>query len=204
MRPSGKIPLWTGGYINQPGVTPPVFLRVIALTLLLTSIGTMIVGVFGIMGHFGGNIDSAIYLTGVTFLFFVAPFVIAYSIITNHPTTRLLLVGFMAATTYYFFDSDIWNPGRLQFVFFLAAVGFFLATFIWLFLSPRARLYFALIQGKTVPDDLAHLVDELVKPTSAERFARRLWQMAEPFSPIFLILLALFLVYAGFSNMTPK
>jgi hypothetical protein len=201
MRGAGKLKLWTGGYINRPGVSPPVFLRVLLFCLLLASTGTMIYGVFSIMGHFGDNYGSVTRPILLALLFFLAPFAIAYTIVVNHPASRALLVVYFIALTIFIGTAYASAATAMQDIWFVVvAVALFGAT-MWLYVAPRARVYYALIQNKPIPGDLVQEVDKLVAPSNTEKIAVRLWNQLEPLAPFALFVLALFFAYAGFKQM---
>lgn len=202
MKPAGKLKLWTGGYVNRPGVEPPVVLRIVLFCLLLLSLFTLVYGAVIAMG-FGNPSGTAVYNAGLVALFFLLPFVIAYLISTNHPSSRPLLVVFFVGVGIVLFPANPSVEAMMERPIFFAALALFTGILYWLYGSARARVYYALIRGKPIPDDLAHLVDQLVSPTATEKLARRVWAFFEPLSPFFLIGFALLIVYAGFANLTP-
>ena len=202
MKPAGKLKLWTGGYVNRPGVEPPVTLRIVLFCLLLLSLFTLVYGAIVAMG-FGEQSGKAVNTAGLVALFFLLPFVIAYLISTNHSLSRPLLVVFLLAVSVV-----LMLPGRsagegMGRPINVAIMALSIGILYWLYASPRARVYYALIKGRPVPDDLTHLVDQLVSSTATEKLARRVWAFFEPLSPFFLIAFALLIVYAGFANLTP-
>ena len=201
MKPAGKLKLWTGGYVNRPGVQPPVVLRVILFCLLLSSLCTLVYGAFAAMG-FGQRPGTAAENAGLVLLFFLLPFVIVYLISTNHPGSRPLLVVFFLSVGIVLFPG-VSVEALTESPIYPAVVALFTGIFYWLYMSSRARVYYALIKGMPVPDDLAHLADQLVSATTTEKVARRVWRFFEPLSPFFLIAFALLIVYAGFANLTP-
>ena len=203
MRGAGKLKFWTGGYINRPGVTPPLFLRLIMFGLLLMSIATIVFGVFGIMGHFSLGESAPAGVIMAVAVFFLAPFVVVYALVTNHPSSRAVLVALFAAIFTYLLNVRFNGSSVISDAGLIVATAFLVGAVFWMYLSPRSRVYFALIQGCDIPDDLLHVADSLIAPTKTERLARRIWDLLEPFSPLFLIALAIVLVYAGFSNLSP-
>lgn len=202
MKPAGKLKLWTGGYVNRPGVEPPVALRVVLFCLLLLSLFTLVYGAIAAMG-FGEQSGTVLNNAGLVALFFLLPFVIAYLISTNHPLSRPLLVVFLLGVNIVLMLPALSGDKSMGRPINLAVLVLSIGLLYWLYATPRARVYYALIRGRPVPDDLAHLVDQLVSPTATEKLARRVWAFFDPLSPIFLIVFALLIVYAGFANLTP-
>lgn len=203
MKPAGKLKLWTGGYVNKPGVTPPVFLRAVICVLLLSLLSTLLYGVFGIMDHFEADGGSVGYMAAVTLLFFLSPFSIVYAISTNHPASRALLVAYCGALIYFILDSHYSISSAIEKPYAVVMVSLILGTVLWLYLSPRARVYYALIQDKPIPEDLTQIADKLLRPTATEKLAQRIWALIEPLAPYLTLMFALFLVYAGFRNLSP-
>ena len=203
MKPAGKIPMWTGGAINRPGVTPPVPLRVFLYVMLLTAFATFLYGVFGVMGHLEYAFQSNTQMILRAALFFVVPFVIAYAITTNHPQSRAGIVAWFACVGWVSANGFEGVARIAERPWFGALLLAFSAATLWLFVSPRARVYYALIRNQPVPDDLAPLIDELTAASATERAVRRLWHLLEPFAPLFLIASAILIVIAGFMNLSP-
>lgn len=203
MRGAGKIKFWTGGYINRPGVTPPLFLRLIMIGLLLLSMATVFFGVFGVMGHFDVHEDLPVRMIITAVLFFLLPILVVYALVTNHPSSRPVLILFLAAVSAFIAHDHFAGPAAIPDMAIIAVFVAFATIAVWLYASPRCRVYFALIRGEDIPDDLQHLAGHLIAPTATERFARRTWDILEPLSPVVLIALAILFVYAGFSNLWP-
>ena len=165
--------------------------------------GTILYGVFEIMGHFGTLDGSLGYVASVVLLFFVCPFLIVYAISTNHPSSRGLLVIFCGAQLYFLLDLFGSITSAIEEPFAVVGLALIFGTVLWLFLSPRARVYYVLIQGKPIPDDLAQVADSLMRQTATERLVQRIWSLIEPLAPYLTVFFALFLVYAGFRNLSP-
>ncbi len=203
MRPAGKVPLWTGGLINSPGVNPPGFLRFVLILCLSSLIGTLVYGVLAILGHFPFDSMSPAEVLALMVVVFLFPFTILYTITVNSPLSRLLLTAnFLASVGFLAWLQGSWfslvsNP-------YLAAIcTFVLFSLAWLYGSTRARVYYTLIANKPVSPKHRHIVDELVKPTASQLWFQRLGNMLEPFTAIFVFLLSALLVYAGFRGLSP-
>ena len=204
MRPAGNLKLWTGGYVNRPGVGPPGYLRFILVLCTLSLIGTLFYAVFAILGHVGDPRNSAIQLAVEAVILFILPFSILYTISTNNPLSRILLLAYFGVTIFaianynYSLVDTMTDPILVVFLLFM------LVTVFWLFLSSRSRVYYALIRNSPVPEELEHLVEKYVAPGPVELWIRRLGAVLEPFSPVLIILISIILVVAGFRNLSPR
>lgn len=199
MRPADKLKLWTGGYINRPDISPPLFLRIIMVLCMLSLIGTLVYAVFSILGNvddFGGSIAGMMLLVVICFVF---PLAILYAISTNSPVSRWLLVAYFGATSVAISNSSIVEPKGGSVV--IGFVAFSIGSLMWLFASPRARVYFALVKHAPVPDELSHLVEKFTSVSASELWFRRLGKILEPLEPIFVLIFSIVLVIAGFKNL---
>lgn len=204
MRPAGKLKFWRADYPNRPGVNPPMFLRLVMVFCALSLVGTLLYGVFSLLGHLGGAPYTGERLLIEASLLFLLPIAILYAISTNHPSSRYLIIAYFAVASFGF-----WRFGRS--IVDTTAYGitsglgfaFILISIIWLFLAPRARVYYALIANRNIPEGLERLVGSLTSPSRTEILLRRLGAKIEPFSPILIIAIAIALVVIGLRNMTP-
>ena len=151
-----KIKLWTGGYTNRPAVDPPWLLKIVAVLAFLSVIGALIYIVLETIrgpGSAGISTETAIYVVS---LHFVVPITVFYSVTTNSRASRFLILGY-GITLYV---STISNKGFLGGLKIDASIRDIVATVVllsvvgWLFLSPKMRVYYALIAGKEVPVEL--------------------------------------------------
>lgn len=156
--PSGtKIKLWTGGHTNRPGVDPPWLLKIVAVFAFLSVIGALIYIVLETIrgpGSTGLSAEMAIYVVS---LHFIVPITIFYSVTTNSRTSRFLILAYVITL----YVSTISNKGLLgglevdTSIRNIATTAVLVAVVVWLFLSPKMRVYYALIAGKDVPEELA-------------------------------------------------
>ena len=71
-----------------------------------------------------------------------------------------------------------------------------------MFLSRRGRVFYMMISHQPIPGHLEHLVDSILAPSRLELFLRRGWQLLEPYSPVLIVLIAILLVVAGWTNLS--
>ena len=203
MRPSGSLKLWTGGFINRPGLGPPGYLRFILLLCMASLVYTLFYAVFVTLGNVGNPYDSAIQMVSEALILFVSPFLILYTISTNNPLSKVLLLAHLGVTSTslvyfeYAFADSVTDPLLIGFVLYM------LNTVAWLLFSPRSRVYYALIGNSPVPAELEHLVDEYAVPGPFELWIRRVWAFLEPYTPLVIILMSILFVFAGFRNLSP-
>lgn len=201
MRPADKLKLWTGGYVNMPGLSPPGALKLVQIVCFLSVIGSLVYGVFTILGHFGGDTAPASRRLIEAIVLFVFPFTLIYTISVNSPTSRYLFVLYGITSLYLVVQLAHSIPDSL----YEPAVGVVLALFSivtgWMFLSLRGRTYYLLISLKKIPKDLEHVVESLMSQSTVERLAQRVWDTFEPWSPLVIVILAIVFVVVGFANM---
>lgn len=203
MKPAGKLKLWTGGYVNRPGVNPPGYLRFIIALCALSLACFFFYAALVTLGHLGGPDRSPVQTIVEAFIYFILPFTVLYTISTNNPASRFLILAYFGLTSVAIAKyqpallSTLESPALIVYVLFMAV------TVLWLFVSPRARAYYALIGGSPVPKDLEHIADKLVSPGATQLWFRRLGEKIEPFSPLIIIAIAIILVVVGWRNLTP-
>jgi hypothetical protein len=168
---------------------------------MLSLVGTIIYAVFSILGNvddFGGSIARMIFLIVVCFVF---PVAIMYSISTNSPTSRILLVAYFGTTIFSIVNFDLLSSKPRVNVVLIGFTIFAIGNTLWLFTSARARVYFALIRNVPVPHELSHLVETFTSVSATELWFRRLGKLLEPLEPIFILVFSIVLVIAGFRNL---
>ncbi|MDX1507952.1 MAG: hypothetical protein R3358_06710 [Woeseiaceae bacterium] len=201
MRPADKLKLWTGGYINMPGLSPPGVLKLVQIVCFLCLFGCLIYGVLTILGHFGGDTATLRRRLLEATVFFVFPFVMIFTISVNSPISRYVFMVFGATAFFYVYDLGIrtWQPMHVSVA--LIILAFFVLVVGWMFMSRRGRTFYLLIGHERVPPELEPCIDSLMSQGVLERLAQRAWSAVEPYSPIVVIVLAIMIVYAAFANM---
>lgn len=149
-----KVRLWTGGFTHQPLIDPPWLLKALSVLSMLSVIGTLVFAVWtGVGAGDEPSLEDAIY---IAILHFVVPLAVTYTVTTNHPTSRLLILGYILALYVSvlqrkgFLGNLDGNPELKAIV----STAVFIVVVLWLFVSPRMRFYFAMISGKPITKDL--------------------------------------------------
>ncbi len=154
--PGTKIKLWTGGHTNRPGVDPPWLLKIVAVFAFLSVIGALIYVVLETIrgpGSTGLSAEMAIYVVS---LHFIVPITVFYSVTTISCASRFLILTYVITLCV----STIANKGFLggleidTSIRNIVAPAALVSVVGWLFLSPKMRVYYALIAGRDVPEDL--------------------------------------------------
>jgi len=121
---------------------------------MLSVIGTLVFAVWtGVGAGDEPSLEDAIY---IAILHFVVPLAVTYTVTTNHPTSRLLILGYILALYVSvlqrkgFLGNLDGNPELKAIV----STAVFIVVVLWLFVSPRMRFYFAMISGKPITKDL--------------------------------------------------
>jgi len=160
MRPGQRIRFWSPKFLNQPDVAAPGLLRLLAGIGMFSVAGVPMYAVA--LAVTGSTIDSAeaIY---VAVVHFVLPLGLFYAVNANSPLSRPIV-------TLYFLTLGVATyPGK-GFLGHLAAdhVVTQAATIVtlpvillWLYATPKMRVYYALIRGRDVPFELEERRDEL-------------------------------------------
>ena len=106
--------------------------------------------------------SSALY---VSVLHFLLPFVIAFSISTNSPFSRLpILLYFLVLSGATVFGKGYLGSMAIDEALRIAlAIGLFLAVCVYLCFSSKMRAYYALLRGDTIPMGTGDQAIELVQ-----------------------------------------
>jgi hypothetical protein len=201
--PVGKLRLWTGQPVNAPFVTPPIGLRAILVICVLSVTGTLLLGVSRQLAAGGAPDDSASALVLIAFFWFLLPILLATTIVTNRAPSRLLSLayfGFVAVEVARYIDTLTYAPATRS---YLAAVAglLWLAMLYWMYRSARMRIYYALISGRPVPDDLAGRVDELTSPGRTESMFGRISGWVAGYTEILAAIVILAFVIVAWVSM---
>ena len=160
MRPGTKIPFWSPGFKNRPSVQPPGLLRLVSALSVCSVVGFLLFSVATVVGDSSFDPKAGLY---VAIVHFILPVSVTYTIATNSPLSRYLILAYSLIT--YVATLAGWGYfGRVQlgrFVLPLLATTSLLLVLWWLFRSARMRYYYALVSGRPVPDDLRPRAAEL-------------------------------------------
>jgi hypothetical protein len=170
---------------------------------VLSLVWTVIYAVFSTLGHLGGIYGSPYRMIVIASMLFILPFVILYTISTNNPASRILLIsyfgfGLLVIEKYWPVFIENWlSP--------IPIVGgmFAIVTVCWLVVSPGARVYYALISGRTIPADLEDLADKYVSSTIPTHLIRRMLALMDSVVLVAFIVVSILLIYAGLDSLGP-
>ncbi|MDH5621594.1 MAG: hypothetical protein OEY74_05885 [Gammaproteobacteria bacterium] len=149
-----KVKLWTGGFTHEPSVDPPWLLKALSVLAMLSVVGTLVFTVA--LGTGLGSVPSLEDGIYIAVLHFILPLGVTYTITTNSPISRLLILGYFLGL----YVSVVQGKGFLGNLDLdaelkaVASTAFFAAVVLWLFVAPKMRFYFALISGKSMSGDL--------------------------------------------------
>ncbi len=191
-RPAGKIPFWSGQPVNAPLVTAPLFLRVFHIIAVLNVVLVLFAGVFSQLGNV--YIEPSVrFLAPAILGFLVLPILISKAIATNWPVSRPLIALYLALMVYHAtFPIDriaaTDDEKNLLFALALVVAG---SLLWWLYRNAKVRLYYALVSGKQVPEDLADSVDSLLQPGTVENVLSRVGRYLAPVLEWLLVVIVL-------------
>lgn len=159
-----KFKLWTGGFTNTPNIDPPWLLKFVSVLAILSMVGSLIYAVASTLGGPDFSVldnEDAIY---VSILHFLLPIVITYTVTTNSPLSRIVILGYVLIL----YVSTLRGKGFLggleiaPSLMLVISTSVLIAIALWLFASPKMRFYYAVIAGRPVPPDLESKTAEYV------------------------------------------
>jgi len=157
---------------------------------VISIIGTLWYAVSQTLTLFGSPADSPATDIFVGFLNFALPLLVAYTISANHPSSRILILGYATAVYVWALYTERLSEVLSQGPYISAAIATIAYVFvlIWLFRSPKMRYYFALIKNRPVPADLLEFGDSLAGDSWLSENARnRLNWVADHLETIVLV-----------------
>ena len=162
-RPGTIVRFWNPRFTNQPDIGPPLLLRLVSGLAILSVAGTLLYAVFTTLSAIGVAGLTSTQSLYVAVLHFILPLVAAYTISNNYPASRVVLVVYslvlMTATLL-----GIGVLGQLaakQAVIAIGLPALFTGFVFWLYLGRKPKVYYWLIAGKPVPEDLHDVAESL-------------------------------------------
>ncbi len=194
---AGKLRLWVGQPVNAPFVTPPISLRGFLIVCILSVTGTLFYAVATQLRV--GTSTPDVKEIFVSLLYFVLPVLIAHSIAVNRAISRPLIVIYTSAIAYQIFRWLERTPESFQYrTESLFSVGIVVLMILWwLFGNMKMRVYYALISGRDLPDDIPLPADEILAPGRFERIFGRIAQKVAPHTEKAIVLLIIAAVLLG-------
>lgn len=162
-RPATKVRFWTPKFKHAPGVRPPGLLNLISVLCILSVVGTLVYAAFRTMAA-GYQPDLAEAVV-VSVIHFLLPISIAYTVFTNSHLSRPLLLTYslaLAASLLFGFGyvAPVFDGKLMSSIAMLVSLGLITA---WLYLSPKMRIYYALLRNRRIPKRLAARAIEYVE-----------------------------------------
>lgn len=162
---STKVPFRTLKTKHAPAVRPPGLLSLFSVLCILSMIGTLAYAVaLTVMSSSGHSIDP---LQGVVIaqIHFLLPVLIAYSVSTNSSWSRPLIAIYSSALAAQMLLGFGYLAPMAE--SFESAAGVTLTVLalilVWLYGSPKMRIYYALIQDRPLPASLAERAIDYVE-----------------------------------------
>ncbi len=168
MRPGTRVRFWSPRYNHKPGVEPPVLLRLLSSLSIFSLVGVLIYAVAVTLDGtwtITSGVESAPY---IAILHLVLPFCIFYTVSTNSWISRPLIAIYFVVL----YVATMLGKGFLGGAVAGSTYKSVLATAVvviilgWLFRSPAMRIYYLLLAGKPIPDDLQTRAAELASRES--------------------------------------
>jgi hypothetical protein len=163
---------------------------------ILSVTGTLIYGV-AVQLRTSANV-AVVEMVYVAVLHFLLPLLIAWSIAVNRQFSRPLLALYtlvVAFEVFFRIRAQTWSQPNQTYAW-LGLATVMLLVFVWLYGTLRMRIYYALISGRALPDDLPQPAEEILQPGQFEKMFGRLSRFVAPyfeFLAVLIVILALFL-----------
>ena len=173
MRPGTKIRMWSPRVKNRPDVEAPGLLRAASAISIFSVIGMLVYAVAQSITTVNIEPDG-VRAAYVALLHFVLPFVAFYTITTNSPLSRTVIVTYVVILS----SATIAGKGFLGELPYdpiykaLIAAAVLVVILIWLYGSPKMRFYYAAVSDKPIPSDLIAREVELQHVTRLSPRAR--------------------------------
>jgi len=162
--PNTRVSLRSWGFINKPSVSPPGLLKVVFLLCILSTIGTLLYGVFTTISIQSDMYDTPLLQMAVASLHFLLPIVIAYTIVVNSPLSRPLILVYTVSISAVFLNQ--WQLSGLELTLSTSRLAIVIigagTVIFWLYRSKKMRYYYALVSDRVVPEDLLPYGESLI------------------------------------------
>lgn len=202
-RPETRIRFWTPKFKHAPDVRPPGILILVSVLCILSVIGTLLFATFRTLTiGFQPTWAESVIIAAIHFLL---PIAIAYTVFTNsHLSRPLVLIYGFALTASLFFGIGYFSPavedGAFSRIAILASLAIVVA---WLYLSPKMRIYYALLRERPLPSKLAQrAIDYVETPWPGRRASEVLNWISEHLETVVLIglIVTVLLAWASMSG----
>lgn len=201
IRPGTRVPRGQQSFKNRPEAIPPVLLRLVAAMSLISVVGMLVYAVVERLTERGDVYllpGDALLVVG---LHFVLPFGVVYTVSTNSGWSRHLIAiyAIVLGTATALGVGFLGTLPMSELTRITISISAVLVIGVWLFGSSKMRLYYALVAGKPIPDDLAPQLRNLLVPsTFARRAASAIDWAADRMETIVLLGFVALALYAWF------
>ncbi len=203
-RPGTTIRFWNPRFTNQPDIGPPLLLRLVSGLAILSVVGTLLFAVFTTLSAVGVADLTSTQSLYVAVLHFVLPLVAAYTISNNYPISRLVVVVYsvMLTAATLLGIGLLGQLARQQPIIAVGVPAMFTALVFWLYLGRRPTVYYRLIAGKSVPDELRDVAESLredkwLNPRVRDRMNRLLDKLEIITMVSFIVIVLLAVIFIG-------
>ena len=199
MRPGTKVPFWSPHFKNAPSVEPPGLLKLFSVTSILSIVGVLVYATARTLSVTQGTGVDGTHAIFIALFHVVLPVCIIYSVATNSPLSRILITLYCVilyfTTVAGYGITGSFSPSVATRA--ITATVLLIAVLIWLYRSPKMRVYYALVSNTQVPDELEEHADEIIAPSRLEIALTRAEEVIEPYIEIAAGLLIVFVcIYA--------
>ncbi len=194
---AGSYRLWLGQPVNAALVTPPMSLRVVIILSILSATGTLFFGVANQLSFGGALVTSFPQIIFLVLCYFLLPILIAHTISTNWPISRILISTYLFAVAFQaFVYVDTLRIGlELKALYAAGIFASFVGAMWWLFGSKKLRIYYSLIVGEGLPDDIEGRADDLLAPGRMGRIFGRISNVVGPYSEGAVVIIVLVFMF---------
>ncbi len=190
---AGSFRLWIGQPVNAALVTPPASLRAVVVLCILSATGTLFFGVANQLSFGGAMVESFQEIAFLVLCYFLLPILIAHTISTNWPISRILISAYSFAVAYqaFFYVDGLRIGSEYKGLGTAGIFVFLLGIMWWLYGSKKLRIYYSLIVGEGLPGDMEGRTDELLARGRVERLFGRFSGAVGPYFEGAIVLIVL-------------
>lgn len=160
MRPGQRIRFWSPRFLNQPGVAAPGLLRLLAGVGMFSVAGVPLYAVA--LALTGTDVDNA-EAAYVAVVHFILPLGLFYAVNANSPLSRPIVTIYILVlgTATYMGKGFLGHLAVDDVVIRSVTLAVVPVVLLWLYATPKMRVYYALIRGRDVPFELEARRDDL-------------------------------------------
>lgn len=160
MRPGQRIRFWSPKFLNEPDVAAPGLLRLLAGVGMFSVAGVPMYAVA--LAVTGTDIDNA-EAAYVAVVHFVLPLGLFYAVNANSPLSRPIVAVYflILGVATYLGKGFLGHIAIDQVITQAATIVILPVVLLWLYATPKMRVYYALIRGRDIPFELEERRNDL-------------------------------------------